>query len=181
MSIVASFEQYLADHKDEIEALKFFYSIPHRKRLRFKDIKALAEAIQEPPRSWTPDKLWRAYEMLQKDKVKGAGGKRLLTDIVSLVHFALHQDSELRPYQERVGERFVAWMTQQASMGRKFTDQQVRWLEMMRDHIATSVEMDLEDLDAAPFVQEGGRGKAAEVFGKQLPALIKELNEVLVA
>lgn len=181
MSVVASFEQYLADHKDEIEALKFFYSIPHRNRLHFKDIKALADAIKQPPRSWTPEKLWRAYELLQRDKVKGAGGKRLLTDIVSLVRFALHQDSDLRPYHEGVRERFAAWMTQQATKGRKFTDQQVRWLEMMRDHIATSVEMDIEDLDAAPFVQQGGRGKAVEVFGKTLPKVIKELNEVLVA
>ncbi len=181
MSMVASFEQYLAEHKDEIEALKFFYSIPHGQRLHFKDIKALADAIQQQPRSWTPEKLWRAYEMLQKDKVKGAGGKRLLTDIVSLVRFALHQDSELRPYPERVQERFATWMTQQANKGRQFTDPQVRWLEMMRDHIATSVEMDVEDLDAAPFVQKGGRGKASEVFGKALSTVIKELNEVLVA
>ena len=77
--------------------------------------------------------------------------------------------------------RFAAWMTQQASKSRKFTDQQVRWLEMMRDHIATSVEIDIEDLDAAPFVQEGGRGKASEVFGKTLSKVIKELNEALVA
>lgn len=181
MSMVASFQQYLADHKDEIEALKFFYSIPHRKRLHYKDIKALAEAIQQPPRSWTPERLWRAYEMLERDKVKGAGGKRLLTDIVSLVRFALHQHSELRPYPDLVRERFATWMTQQTGRGRKFSEAQVRWLEMMRDHIATSVEMDIEDLDAAPFVQEGGRGKASEVFGKQLSSVIEELNEALVA
>ena len=64
------------------------------------DIKALAAAIQEPPRSWTAEKLWQAYELLKRDKVKGASGKRLLTDIVSLVRFALHQDKVLRPYPE---------------------------------------------------------------------------------
>jgi len=42
MSVVASFEQYLADHKDEIDALKLFYSVPHAERLRFKDSKELA-------------------------------------------------------------------------------------------------------------------------------------------
>ena len=40
--------------------------------------------------------------------------------------------------------------------GRAFTAEQVRWLEMMRDHIATSVEMTVDDLDLAPFVGEGG-------------------------
>ena len=87
-----SFEKYLAENKDEIDALQFFYSVPHKKRLRFKDIQALANAIESPPRSWTPEKLWRAYETLEKDKVRGASAQRLLTDIVSLVRFALHQD-----------------------------------------------------------------------------------------
>jgi type I restriction enzyme R subunit len=181
MSMVVSFEQYLEEHKDEIEALKFFYSVPHRQRLHFKDIEALATAIQQPPHSWTPEKLWRAYELLQKDKVKGAGGKRLLTDIVSLVRFALHQDNQLVPYPERIHERFANWMTQQANKGRKFTDQQVEWLEMIRNHVATSVEIEVEDFDAAPFVQEGGLGRAAALFGKELPKVIKELNEVLAA
>ena len=181
MSTVASFEQYLAEHKDEIDALKFFYSVPHRHRLRYKDIKALAADIQAPPRSWTPDKLWNAYELLHKDKVKGASSKRLLVDIVSLVRFALHQDEQLRPYPEVVRERFTNWMAQQANRGRKFSDEQVRWLEMMRDHVATSVEIEVEDFDSAPFVQEGGIGKASKLFGKELLVVIGELNEVLAA
>src|SRR5207249_4154760 len=37
-ALVKSFESYLAEHKDEIDALQIFYSLPHRKRLRFKDI-----------------------------------------------------------------------------------------------------------------------------------------------
>ncbi len=37
-ALVKSFESYLAEHKDEIDALQFFYSVPHKKRLRFKDI-----------------------------------------------------------------------------------------------------------------------------------------------
>jgi len=90
-----SFESYLAEHKGEIEALQFFYSVPHKKRLRFRDIQALANAISLPPRSWTPEKLWRAYETLERSKVRGASARRLLTDIVSLVRFALHQDGEL--------------------------------------------------------------------------------------
>jgi type I restriction enzyme R subunit len=46
LALVSSFEAFLAENKDEIDALQFFYSVPHRERLRYKDIKALAEAIQ---------------------------------------------------------------------------------------------------------------------------------------
>ena len=36
-------------------------------------------------RAWTPEKLWRAYEMVHKDGVRGASAQRMLTDVVSLV------------------------------------------------------------------------------------------------
>ena len=180
-ALTRSFEEFLATHKGEIEALQFFYSQPYARRLRFGDVKALAEAIQAPPRAWTPERLWRAYEVLDKDRVRGAPMQRLLTDVVSLVRFALHQEGELVPYPERVHARFAGWMTQQANRGRTFTAEQSRWLEMMRDHIAASLEMDTNDFDLTPFVEEGGLGRAAEVFGPELPKLLAELNEALVA
>src|SRR5439155_14590793 len=67
-ALVASFEQFIADNKDEIDALQFFFSVPHRDRLRYDDVKALAATIKAPPRSWTPELLWRAYALLEKDK-----------------------------------------------------------------------------------------------------------------
>jgi type I restriction enzyme R subunit len=106
-AITTSFEQYLRENKDEITALQFFFSVPHRDRLHYDDIKALAAAIKAPPRAWTPEVLWRAYELLEKSKVRGASGRRLLTDIVSLVRYALHQDDELVPHAERVHARFA--------------------------------------------------------------------------
>ena len=180
-AIVTSFEQFLEAHKDEIDALQFFYAQPYAKRLHFKDIKELAEAIKAPPRSWTPEKLWRAYETLKKDKVRGASAKRLLTDIVSLVRFAMHKEEKLVPFGDQVRERFDHWMAQQRNQERGFSPEQIRWLEMMRDHIATSLEMTVNDLDYAPFAGEGGLGKAAQVFGNTLQQLLDELNEALAA
>jgi type I restriction enzyme R subunit len=180
-TLVASFEQFIRENKDEIDALQFFYAQPYSRRLSFQDIKELADAIQAPPRSWTPERLWRAYETLDKDKVRGASGRRLLTDIVSLVRFATHRDDELVPFGDQVRERFERWMAQQRDGGRAFTVDQRRWLEMMRDHIATSLEMTVEDLDFAPFAEEGGRGRAAQVFGEDLGSLLDELNEALAA
>lgn len=180
-ALVTSFEQFLEEHRDEIDALQFFYAQPYSKRLHFKDIKELAEAIKAPPRSWTPEKLWMAYETLNKDNVRGASGKRLLTDIVSLVRFATHKDEELVPFGDQVRERFDHWLAQQRDQGRAFSPAQLRWLEMMRDHIAASLEMTVDDLDYAPFAEEGGLGKAAQVFGDGLRQLLDELNEALAA
>ena len=181
-ALVTSFEQFIADNKDEIDALQCFYAQPYAKRLGFSDLKALAGAIEAPPRAWTLERLWRAYETLDRDRVRGASAQRLLTDLVSLVRFAMDRDEELAPFGEHVvRERFDHWFAQQRTAGRDFTPEQVRWLEMIRDHIAASVEMTVEDLDYAPFAEEGGRGRAAQVFGDRLGPLLDELNEVLAA
>jgi len=180
-SLVASWEAFIEDNKAEIDALQFFYSQPHARRLRFRDVKALAETIGQPPRLWTPEKLWQAYELLERDRVRGASGQRLLTDIVSLVRFAIDRDDELVPFHDVVEKRFEAWMAQQAQHGRAFTTEQATWLTMMRDHIAASVEIDVEDFGYTPFVERGGLGRARQVFGGELEGVIGELNEVLAA
>lgn len=180
-SLVASFETFLVEHRDEIDALQFFFAQPYAKRLRYQDVKALVEVIKAPPRSWTPEVLWRAYELLEKDRVRGASGRRLLTDIVSLVRFALHQQPVLEPFGQQVRERFQNWMAQQVMQGRHFTPEQVRWLEMMRDHVAANVEIDVDDFDLNPFAQEGGLGRASQVFGGELATVLREINEVLAA
>ncbi len=180
-ALIQDFESFLAENKDEIEALQFFYSVGYRHRLRFDDIQRLAAAIGSPPRSWTPEGLWRAYSVLDQDKVRGASAKRLLTDVVSLVRFALHQDEELVPFPERVERKFRVWLQQQETAGRRFTGSQLRWLEMMRDHIGTSLAVEVDDFDYTPFVDEGGLGKARQVFGEELGEVMRELNEALAA
>jgi type I restriction enzyme R subunit len=179
--VVQSFEKFIQDNTDEITALQVLYSRPYKARLRFEDIKELANAIEKPPYLWSESQLWQAYAALDKSKVKGAGTKRILTDLVSLVRFAIHQDNELVPFPERVNINFKAWLGQQENMGRKFTDEQKRWLEMIRDHIAANLSIEKDDFDYAPFAQEGGLGKVYQLFGELLNTILAELNEKLAA
>jgi type I restriction enzyme R subunit len=180
-TIVQSFEQFIAQHKDEITALQVLYSKPYKQRLKFEDIKDLANAIEKPPYLWNESQLWQAYAALEKSKVKGASSKRILTDLVSLVRFATHQDNELVPFPDRVSANFNAWLGEQESRRRKFTDEQRRWLEMIRDHIAANLSIEDDDFELAPFNREGGLGKVHQVFGNELNKLIEELNEVIAA
>ena len=55
------------------------------------------------------------------------------------------------------------------------------WLHLMKEHIATSVHLEVEDLDYTPFDSLGGRGKLNQLFGAEMETIIEELNEVLVA
>jgi type I restriction enzyme R subunit len=193
--IVTSFEQFIQDHKDEITALQILYSRPTRAPLRFEDLKALADAVHAPPRLWSESQLWQAYAALDKTKVRGASAKRILTDLVSLVRYAMHQENELVPYPERVHANFNAWMAQQNSHpplkgedrggdganSSTFTPEQTHWLEMIRDHIAANLGIEKEDFEYAPFAQQGGIGKVYQLFGNDLPKVLEELNRELAA
>lgn len=67
------------------------------------------------------------------------------------------------------------------SSGKKFTEEQRRWLEMIRDHIAANLGIEPNDFEYAPFAQEGGLGKVHQIFGDKLNTIIEELNETLAA
>ena len=178
--IVQSFQEYIEEHKDEITALQALYERPYRQRLSYAEIKELADALVLPPRSWTTERLWEAYRQLDQSKVRGSG-QRTLADIVSVVRYAIGGADELAPFAEGVRERFRGWLAMQETAGRAFTEEQVRWLEAIRDHIAGSVSMDLGDFQYAPFNQHGGLGRAYELFGDELGALLEELNGALAA
>ena len=177
---VTSFRTYLDEHKDEITALQVLYSRPYAKRLTYRDVKELAEAIGRPPHRWTPERLWEAYETLDSTKVRGSAGT-VLTNIVSLVRFTLGEDDELAPFPERVAERFEAWLVQQQTAGRTFTAEQLDWLRLIRDHLAASLSIEARELLDPPFSQRGGLGRARELFGQNLDGLLVELTQVVAA
>ena len=180
ITIVQSFQEYIEENRDEITALQVLYERPYRQRLSYADIKALADALVSPPRSWTTERLWEAYRQLDRSKVRGSG-QRTLADIVSVVRYAIGGADELAPFADGVRERFQGWLTMQETAGRAFTEEQVRWLEAIRDHIAGSVSMEMGDFQYAPFSQQGGLGKAHELFGDELRGLLEELNVELAA
>jgi type I restriction enzyme R subunit len=95
-SMLASFRQFLDDHKDEIEAIQVLYSRPYRAGLRFSQVKDLAAAIQRPPHRLHPERLWQAYEAVEPDKVKAHGGKALV-DCIALVRHALNRTRRSPP------------------------------------------------------------------------------------
>jgi type I restriction enzyme R subunit len=154
------------------------YNRPSRAPLKFTDIKALADALHAPPHLIDEGQLWQAYAALNKTKVKGTTQRRLLTDLVSLVRFAMQQDNELVPYPERVQANYKAWLAQQRT---SFTPEQLHWLEMIRDHIAANLGIEPDDFEYAPFNSEGGLGKVHQLFGAELGQVIEELNRELVA
>ena len=175
-----SFRQFIEDNKDEITALQVLYSQPYGGGLTYTDIKELAQAIKKSPHRWTTEALWQAYQTLDASKVRGSG-HRVSTDLVSLVRHALGHTDQLVAYPDLVNERFEAWLHQQQTLGRNFTDAQAAYLCLIKEHLSTSLAVAPADLQNPPFSTHGGLGKARQLFGSDLNPLLDELTRALAA
>jgi type I restriction enzyme R subunit len=182
-AMVKSFTDYIAEHKDEIAALDFFYQQPYqRRKLTFEMIEELHEQLSRPPLMLTTERLWSAYARVQAGQVKGVDSKRQLTDMVALLRFALGLEIELKPFSEQVDKRFQEWIFRHnAQRATAFTTEQTEWLRLMKEHIASSCSISRADFDYAELADKGGLQKVWGVFGKQLDELMDEMNEELVA
>ncbi|MEB2647328.1 type I restriction-modification enzyme R subunit C-terminal domain-containing protein [Pseudomonas canadensis] len=182
-ALIQTFSDYLKQNKDEIAALDFFYQQPYQRRaLTFGMIEDLHERLNKPPLMLTTARLWSAYARVQASAVKGADRKRQLTDLVSLLRFALGLDGELKPFADEVDKRFQAWIFRHnAQRGTAFTPEQTEWLRLMKDHIASSCSISRDDFDYAELAGKGGLQKAWGLFGKDLDSLMSEMNVELVA
>lgn len=180
---VGKFREFLENQRDEIAALGFFYAQPYsRRELTLEMIEDLHDALSRPPLMLTTEKLWSAYARVQETKVRGNGVRRQLTDLVSLVRFALGMDEELRPFADSVDKRFAEWVFRHnARRATAFTPEQMEWLRLVKDHIASSCRIERDDFDYALLAGKGGLQKAWNVFCGQLDELLAEMNEELVA
>jgi len=185
-SMLTSFRQFIEDNKDQIEALQVLYSQPFRAGLRFRHVKELAAKLNQPPFFVDPShpetlgRLWQAYEVVEPDKVRGKGGNQLV-DVIALVRHAIDPNTPLAPIGMTVEERYQAWLAEKQAAGVTFTPDQRRWLDAIKDHIAASLNIEQEDLEDVPFNTIGGLGRAYELFGDSLDAILNELNMRLAA
>jgi hypothetical protein len=156
-TMLTSFKKFIEDNKDEIEAIKILYSRPYRAGLRFKHIKELATKLNQPPFYVDPSRpeslvrLWQAYELTEPEKVKGKGGKQLV-DVVALVKHALDPSTPLAPMGMTVEERYQEWLGEKEKAGITFTVDQKKWLDAIKDHIASSLAIEQDDLEAVSVV-----------------------------
>lgn len=179
-SLIKRYQQFIADHKDELDAIQMIYSLPYNKRhLSYQQIEELAEEIKQPPYNVAPIEVWKAFEQLEKNKVKGVPAKELLTNIVSLIRFSTGLSDVLLPFPELVNQRFNDWIKEQGS---QFNEEQTIWLKRIKDQIANNAECEIDDFELIPECkQDGGILKAQALFGKKLNTIVQELNGYLIA
>jgi len=109
------------------------------------------------PERFTEQNLRRAYH-------------RELADIISMVrHAALNEP--LLDAPERVDKALL-----HIREGKKFTPEQERWLELIRDHLVENLVVEEADFRLIPFSRHGGWNKANKVFDGKLKEVLEEIN-----
>ncbi len=177
--IIGSFREFIQENQDEILALRIIYDQRYKDRpMAIAQLKALYEKLRS--KGVTVDRLWDCYTIKQPDKVK-RGTLVQLADLIALIRFEMGATDSLAPFAERVNYNFQQWSFRRNAGAVHFTDEQMEWLRLIKDHIAASLSVEPGDMDLSPFDRKGGLGRFYEVFGEDYEKILMELNVELVA
>ena len=176
ITVIQAFRQFVKQNWDELPALQILCKRPESQdMITIDSLNELEESLRRPPNVLTREALWFAYQqVLPTPRVRGTLEQQ--TDIISLVRFAIGKNAFLEPFRQTVNRHFVEWLH-----GKSITGEQQMWLEMIRDHIATSLDIRMSDFELAPFADIGNGARVYELFGDDLDEILKDLTGKLVS
>lgn len=176
---IQTLRDFIAENRDEIIALRILYDQRYKDRpMAISRLKALYEKLKA--KGVTVERLWDCYAIQKPGKVKG-GTLGQLADLVSIIRFEMGYADHLAPFADRVNYNFMQWTLRRNAGAVHFTDEQMEWLRLIKDHIAVSLSVEPEDLELSPFDHRGGLGRFYEVFGAHYEDILREMNVELVA
>ena len=176
---IQTLRDFIAENRDEIIALRILYDQRYKDRpMAISRLKALYEKLKA--KGVTVERLWDCYAIQKPGKVKG-GTLGQLADLVSIIRFEMGYADHLAPFADRVNYNFMQWTLRRNAGAVHFTDEQMEWLRLIKDHIAVSLSVEPEDLELSPVDRRGGLGRFYEVFGAHYEDILREMNVELVA
>lgn len=177
--VIQTFKEFIEENKDEIIALRIIYNESYKDRpMVIEKLKSLYDKLKK--KNITIERLWDCYYIKYTDKVK-RGTVAQLTDLISIIRFEIGATDELIPFANRVNQNFKDWTFKKNAGHTQFTEQQMEWLRLIKDHIISSLSILEEDLEYTPFDHKGGLLGFYEMFGNEYKNIIKEMNIALVA
>ena len=174
-TVIHAFKQFISQNADALSALQIPCRVPGAQGTLTEDtLKALEAALLQHSNSLSRESLWLAYKNRSPESVQGDTERP--TDLISLVRFAMGYNLFLEPFRATVNRNFEEWLD-----GKDFNAEQHEWLEMIRDHIATSLDIRMSDFEYTPFAEHGNGAKVYELFGDDLEDILTDLTEKLVS
>jgi len=160
------FSRFVKENPDHIEAIGILLNRPQE--WSTDAIAELKKKLAATPMRFTIENLQRAHQVRYH---------KPLVDIISMVKHAAREEEGLFTAEERVARAF-----ERVTKGKTFTPEQQAWLGRIREHLIANLSIDQEDFEISPFLADhGGLRRASQLFGPDLPILIRELNEAIAA
>jgi type I restriction enzyme R subunit len=163
---LAAFTRFIQENPLPIEAVRILLNRPQDW-----GTDALAELKQKlatTPERFTLDNLGKAH---------AAHYHNDLVDIISMVKHAARKEEPLLTAAERVERAFAKIM-----VGRRFTEEQQKWLDRIRAHLVVNLSIERADFTTVPVLFDaGGWMPANGAFGGNLQGLLRELHEAIAA
>ncbi|MBR2953468.1 MAG: DEAD/DEAH box helicase family protein [Clostridia bacterium] len=177
--VIKTFREFIDENRDEIIALRIIYNQQYKDRpIAIEQLKSLYEKLKS--KGITMERLWDCYAIKKPNRVKG-GTLGKIADLISIIRFEMGYADNLTPFADKVNFNFMQWTLRHNAGAVHFTEEQMEWLRLIKDHIATSLSIMPEDLDLSPFDRKGGLGKFYDIFGDEYEEILKEMNIELVA
>ena len=177
--VISGFRTFIEENKDEIVALRIIYDVAYKDRpMIIEKLKELYEKLKS--QGITVERLWDCYAIKQPDKVKRSTMSQI-TDLISMIRFEMGYAETLVPFVDKVNYNFMQWTFKKNAGHIQFTEEQMEWLRLIKDHIAVSLSILSEDLDLTPFDRKGGLLGFYDVFGDSYEQILQEMNVALVA
>lgn len=177
--VITTFHDFIEENKNQIIALRIIYSEAYKDRpMVIEQLKELYERLKL--KGVTVERLWDCYAIKNPKTVKRSTLAKV-TDLVSLIRFEMGYSDTLTTFAEQVNFNFMQWTLRKNAGAIHFTETQMVWLRLIKDHIATSLSILPEDLDLTPFDRRGGLKSFYDAFGEGYEELLKEMNRELVA
>ena len=178
-AMLKSFRGFIEENKNEIIALRIIYDQAYKDRpMVIEDLKALYEKLKD--KGITVERLWESYAIKRPESVK-TGTMAKLTDLISIIRFEMGYTENLSPFAERVNYNFMEWTLRKNAGAVHFSEEQMEWLRLIKEHIITSLSIEPSDLDLTPFDRCGGLFAFYDAFGDDYKEILKEKNKELVA
>lgn len=176
--VITTFREFIEENKDEIIALRIIYNENYKDRpMVIEQLKSLYEKLKK--KNITVERLWDCYYIKFTNKVK-RGTVAQLTDLISIIRFEIGATDELTSFADRVNVNFKEWTFRKNAGYSQFTEEQMEWLRLIKDHIISSLSILDEDLDYTPFDHKGGLLGFYEAFGDNYKNILNEMNVELV-
>ena len=177
--VISSFHTFIEENKDEIVALRIIYDAAYKERpMVIEKLKELYEKLKSE--GITVERLWDCYAIKQPDKVKRSAMTQI-TDLISIIRFEMGYADTLTSFADKVNYNFMQWTFKKNAGYIQFTEEQMDWLRLIKDHIVASLSILPEDLELTPFDRKGGLLGFYDAFGDEYEKILQEMNEELVA